>query len=48
MTAQSQATPAASNNLLKSLILPAIRNFVIGVIVLGVVLCLLEIGRAHV
>ncbi|HVO43879.1 MAG TPA: isoprenylcysteine carboxylmethyltransferase family protein [Aggregatilineales bacterium] len=36
-----QTTTVAGGNTLKSLILPAIRNFVIGVLVLGVVLCLL-------
>lgn len=41
METQAQSTPAAKSDLMKSLILPGIRNFVIGVIVLGVVLCLL-------
>jgi protein-S-isoprenylcysteine O-methyltransferase Ste14 len=41
MATQAQSTSAARNNTLKSLLLPALRNFVIGVIVLGVVLCLL-------
>jgi protein-S-isoprenylcysteine O-methyltransferase Ste14 len=41
MTQQSQSTPPAQSNLMKSLILPGIRNFVIGVIVLGVILSLL-------
>ncbi len=41
MATQAQSTPTARGNLLKSLILPGIRTFVIGVIVLGVVLCLL-------
>src|SRR5689334_18071677 len=41
METQSQSGPTASSNSLRSIILPAIRNFVIGVIVLGVLLCLL-------
>lgn len=41
MVTQSQSTPTAKSNRLKSLILPAIRNFLIGVIALGVVLSLL-------
>lgn len=41
MATQAQSTSADKNNMLKSLMLPALRNFVIGVIVLGVVLCLL-------
>jgi protein-S-isoprenylcysteine O-methyltransferase Ste14 len=41
METQSQPIiPSDKSNILKSLILPAIRNFLIGVIVLGVVLCL--------
>src|ERR1700690_328110 len=39
MSTQTTTTPEAKT--LKSLILPGIRNFVIGVIVLGVILCLL-------
>ncbi len=41
MEPQAPSTPTATRNTLKSLILPSIRNFVIGVIALGVVLCLL-------
>ena len=41
MVAQSQSGTTGKGNLLKSLILPAIRNFVIGVMVLGAVLCFL-------
>ncbi len=41
MATQPQSTPAARSAIWKSLILPGIRNFVVGVIVLGVVLCLL-------
>jgi protein-S-isoprenylcysteine O-methyltransferase Ste14 len=40
MTTQSQVTPT-KNNLPQNVIAPAIRNFVIGVVVLGGVLCLL-------
>ena len=41
MEPHAQSTPAATHNTLKHLILPGIRNFLIGVIALGVVLCLL-------
>ncbi len=41
MGSHAPSTQAATHNTLKSLILPSIRNFVIGVIALGVVLCLL-------
>ncbi len=40
MAAPSQSTPTARGSLLKTLILPGIRNFVISVVVLGAVLCL--------
>ena len=41
MTAQSSPAPDSSRNVMKSLILPGIRNFFIGAIVLGLLLCLL-------
>src|SRR5512143_2147375 len=41
MEPQSKSTPSASRDILKSLVLPGIRNFLIGVIVLGLLLCLL-------
>ena len=41
MEPHAQSTPTATRNTLKSLILPSIRNFLIGVIALGAVLCLL-------
>ncbi len=41
MEPQAQSTPPATRNTLKSLILPSIRNFLNGVIALGVVLFLL-------
>ena len=41
METQSQSEMKAQGNTMKRLILPGIRNFVIGVIVLGVLLCLL-------
>jgi protein-S-isoprenylcysteine O-methyltransferase Ste14 len=44
MEQQKQFTSESPRNILKSLILPAIRNTLIGVIVLGAVLCLLA-GR---
>jgi protein-S-isoprenylcysteine O-methyltransferase Ste14 len=44
MEPQKQSTPEDARNIRKSLIHPAIRNTLIGVIVLGVVLCLLA-GR---
>lgn len=44
MEPHTQSRPTATHNILKSPILPAIRNSLIGVIVLGAVLCLLA-GR---
>ncbi len=44
MEPHAQSTPPAIRDILKSLILPALRNFLIGVIMLGAVLCLLA-GR---
>ncbi len=41
MEIQSQSTPTAKHNRLKSLVLPAVRNLILGVIALGGVLCLL-------
>lgn len=41
MEQHALSTPKATRNTLKSLVLPSIRNFLIGVIALGVVLCLL-------
>jgi protein-S-isoprenylcysteine O-methyltransferase Ste14 len=41
MQPQAQSTPTGKGNPLKSLILPSIRNFLLGVIVLGAVLFLL-------
>jgi protein-S-isoprenylcysteine O-methyltransferase Ste14 len=41
MEPHAQSTPTATRNTLKGLILPSIRNFLIGVIVLGAVLSLL-------
>jgi protein-S-isoprenylcysteine O-methyltransferase Ste14 len=41
MEPQEKSTSEAARNILKSIILPAIRNTIIWVIVLGVVLCLL-------
>jgi hypothetical protein len=40
MQPQAQSTPTGTGNTLKSLILPSIRNFLLGVIALGVVLFL--------
>ena len=41
METQSQPTTPVQSDMLKRLILPGIRNFILGLIVLGVVLCLL-------
>jgi hypothetical protein len=41
MNPQEQSPTAAPRNILKSVILPSIRNIIIAVIVLGVVLCLI-------
>jgi protein-S-isoprenylcysteine O-methyltransferase Ste14 len=41
MESQSKSTPVASPNIMKNLVLPGIRNFLIAAIVLGLLLCLL-------